>query len=64
MEEKGTIFKPGRLVNAATLGKNKLTKEQRKALYDSMPPGNKFMEAFTKHQGYFIIKDPAYFDML
>jgi len=64
MKEEGTIFKPGRLVNAATLGKKKMTREERKKYYDSLPPGNKYIEAVRKNSGYIIINDPAFFDML
>lgn len=40
--------------------KKKLTYEERKALYDSMPPGNKYVEAARKTQGHLKIYDPHF----
>ena len=59
MEEKVT-FKKGRIVNAATLGKNKHSLEERRAINAARPARNKFVIAARKHQGSFIIHDPAF----
>ena len=40
--------------------KRKLTVEERRALYASMPPRNKYMKAFQENQGCFIVYDPAF----
>jgi hypothetical protein len=40
--------------------KRKLTYEERKALYATMPPGNKYVEAARKTQGHLTIYDPAF----
>lgn len=40
--------------------KRKLTVEERRALYNSIPPGNKYMKAAREHQGSFIVYDPAF----
>jgi len=58
MKEEGTIFKPGRLVNAATLGKNKHSLEERRRVNAARPIKNKYVEAARNNQGYFIILDP------
>ena len=55
MEQK----RQGRIVNADTLGKDQMTREERKALYDSMPSGNKYVEAAKRLQGSIVILDPA-----
>ena len=61
MEEKGTIFKPGRLVNAATLGKRrKLSDDERRAVNNAKPIRNKYIEAAGKYQGAFIVHDPKF----
>ena len=60
MEEKGTIFKPGRLVNAATLGKNKHSLEERRAINAAKPVVNKYIKAARKYKGAFIVHDPAF----
>ena len=60
MKEEGTIFKPGRLVNAATLGKNKHSLEERRRINASRPITNKYVEAARRNQGSFIIYDPAF----
>jgi len=61
MKEEGTIFKPGRLVNAATLGKRrKLSDEERRAVNNAKPIKNKYAAAAEKLQGSFIIYDPAF----
>lgn len=60
MEDKGTIFKPGRLVNAATLGKSKLSDDERRAVNNAKPIRNKYMEAASKTQGCIIIHDPTF----
>ena len=59
MKEEGTIFKPGRLVNAATLGK-KLSPEETRKINAARPIKNKYMEAFSKTQGSIVIHDPAF----
>ncbi|MBQ9641016.1 MAG: hypothetical protein IJV06_05605 [Bacteroidaceae bacterium] len=38
--------------------KRKLTIEERRALYASLPAGNKYMEAARRHQGEIWVKDP------
>ena len=58
--EENVTFKKGRIVNAATLGKNKHTLEERRAINAARPIGNKYMEAFANNQGSFIIHDPAF----
>ena len=40
--------------------KRKLTVEERRALYATIPAGNKYMEAARRHQGSFIVYDPAF----
>ena len=40
--------------------KSKLTVEERRALYASMPAKNKYMEAARKTQGHLKIYDPAF----
>ena len=60
MKEEGTIFKPGRLVNAATLGKKKLSLEERRRVNAARPIKNKYMEAFSKTQGSIVRHDPAF----
>ena len=59
MEEKVT-FKKGRIVNAATLGKNKHSLEERRAINAAKPAGNKYIEAFRKFKGSCIVHDPAF----
>ena len=56
MEQK----RQGRVVNAATLGKNKLTREERKVLYEKLSHRNKYVEAFSKTQGCIVVHDPAF----
>ena len=53
-------FKKGRIVNAATLGKSKLSLEERRVRNAAKPAGNKYIEAARKHQGSFIVYDPAF----
>ena len=61
MKEEGTIFKPGRLVNAATLGKRrKLSDDERRAVNNAKPARNKYMKAAEKFQGAFIVYDPKF----
>lgn len=38
----------------------KLTPEERRAINSAKPAGNKYMEAFRKNKGSFIVYDPAY----
>lgn len=40
--------------------KRKLTIEERRALYNSMPAGNKYIEQAKKTQGHLRIYDPAF----
>ena len=61
MEEKGTIFKPGRLVNAATLEENKkLSEKERRAINAAKPASNKYIKAARNFDGCFVVHDPAY----
>jgi len=40
--------------------KKKLTIEERRALYNSLPAGNKYIEQARKTQGHLRIYDPAF----
>lgn len=40
--------------------KETLTVEQRRALYNSLPPGNKYAAAAAKTQGMINVYDPAF----
>ena len=40
--------------------KRKLTVEERRALYNSLPAGNKYIEQARKTQGHLRIYDPAF----
>lgn len=40
--------------------KRKLTVEERRALYNSLPAGNKYIEQARKTQGHLKIYDPAF----
>jgi len=50
------------MVATSTKKKNgrKLTVEERKAINSLKPACNKYMEAFRKNRGSFIVYDPAY----
>lgn len=56
MEQK----RKGRIVNADTLGKNKLSREERRVLYEKLSHRNKYVEAFSKTQGCIVVHDPAF----
>ena len=40
--------------------RRKLTVEERRKLYDSLPAGNKYIEQARKTQGHLRIYDPAF----
>ena len=40
--------------------RSKLTPEEIRLLNRAMPSGNKYIEAFRKHQGSFIVYDPNF----
>ena len=58
--ELSELFGQGRIVNAATLGKSKLSLEERRAVNAAKPIRNKYMEAAVKHQDSFVVYDPAF----
>ena len=48
------------LLRSNTRKKKKITSEENKVRNSSIKPQNKYMEAFLKHQGSFIVYDPNF----
>lgn len=54
------IIMANKTKNNTSRRRKKLTVEERRALYATIPAGNKYMKAAEQNQGNFIVYDPAF----
>jgi len=54
------IIMANRTKNNTSRRRKRLTVEERRALYATIPAGNKYMKAAEQNQGNFIVYDPAF----